>query len=206
MKHIAMLLSALVLLAAVSACTPEEDGVSDIVQQDAASSAESRRDIPEGAIADASGDFVYEGKLMQVGDDENGYIQVPLGFVAFQEEDVEGLLQYSDATGQNVVTLDHNDGIDYTSAANSMMNYMQQNEELQDVQGALVTCGGYNAYQIYGRYADGFIIVVWLIEDPAHPENSYYLAIEFDNDHQYLVACSSTFETVDDHSGAGQTS
>ncbi|MBQ8928520.1 MAG: hypothetical protein IJ055_09670 [Oscillospiraceae bacterium] len=203
MKQFICLLACLLLVTAAAGCTQESDGISDLMQQESAADAQETREIPEGAIADASGDFVYEGKLMQVGDEENGYIQVPLGYVAFQEEDVEGLLQYSDVSGQNVVTLDHNSGIDYTSAANSMMAYMQQNEELSDVQGGIVTCGGYNAYQIYGRYADGFIIVVWLIEDPAHQENSYYLAIEFDQEHQYLVACSSTFETVDDHNAAG---
>ncbi|MBQ4466068.1 MAG: hypothetical protein II916_08920 [Oscillospiraceae bacterium] len=153
-------------------------------------------------ITDESGDFVYEGKLQQIGDDENGYIQVPLGYLRFQDEDVDGLTQYCDTSGKNIVTLDHYVGTDYYTAAQNLHAYMESQSDLEGLTGATVHPAGYNAYQIYGHYTDGFFIVAWLIEDPAHPEDTYYLAIEFDNDHSYLMACSSTFQTVEDHQKA----
>lgn len=154
-------------------------------------------DVPEGALVDESGDFVFTGKLQQIGDDENGYIQVPLGYVPFQEEGVEGLTQYSDVTGTNIFTLEHYDGLPYQTAAENMRSYVQQDETLEDVQGATVQIAGNPALQLYGRYTDGIFVVIWFIEDPADTNSSYYLAIEFDAEHTDIVACSSTFQTVD---------
>lgn len=151
-------------------------------------------------ISDDSGEFVYTGKLQPVGDDENGYIQVPLGYLPFQDEDVEGLTQYCDTTGKNIVTLDRYDNIDYQTVANNLRGYMETQENIDDLNGATVTVAGYNALQLYGHYTDGFFLVAWIIQDPAHPDDrTYYLAMEFDADHQYLMACSSTFRTVEDH-------
>ena len=156
-------------------------------------------EVPEGALVDQSGDFVYDGKLQQIGDDENGYLKVPLGYLPFQDEDVQGLTQYSDATGKNIFTLEHY-SMPYQLAAENMRSYLSQQETVQDIQGASVPVAGYNALQLYGHYSDGYYIVIWFIEDPAAPESSsYYLAIEFDTDHQNLIACSASFLTVEDY-------
>ncbi|MCR4646889.1 MAG: hypothetical protein K5695_16035 [Oscillospiraceae bacterium] len=161
--------------------------------------------IPEGALVDQSGDFVYAGKLQQIGDDENGYMKVPLGYLPFQDEDVEGLTQYSDTTGKNILTLEHYT-IPYQDAANNMLSYLQSENVIQDVQGATVQVAGYNSLQLYGHYDDGYYIVIWFIEDPADPEgSSYYMAIEFDSDHKEIVACSSSFQTVEDHHKAEES-
>ena len=159
-------------------------------------------EVPEGAITDDGGEFVYSGQLMQVGDDENGYLQVPADFVLFQDEDVEGLTQYSDTTGKNIFTLDFYEGLNYQTAAENLRSYMSTQEDLEGLTGAQVTVGGYPALQIYGHYTDGYFIVTWLIEDTADPENCYYLALEFDNDHQYMMACSSTFQIPEDFHAA----
>lgn len=153
----------------------------------------------DAQITDESGDFVYEGKLQQVGDDENGYIQVPLGYLPFQDEDVEGLLQYSDATGSNIVTLDYYKGTDYQTGANNLHAYLESQENVEGLTGAQVSPAGYKALQVYGHYTDGYFLVAWMIEDPADPTSSYYMAMEFDNAHSYLMACSSTFRTVEDY-------
>lgn len=164
--------------------------------------AETASALPEGAIVDYSGDFVYDGALIQVGDDENGYIQVPMGFIRFQDEDVEGLTQYSDPTGKNIVTLEQYDGISYTTAAESLRSYLASDENIEDMQGATVEVAGYNALQLYGHYTDGYFIVTWFIENPADSGSSYYLAMEFDSDHSYIMACSSTFQTVEDYNAS----
>lgn len=156
-------------------------------------------EIPEGAIVDNSGEFYYDGQLMQIGDDENGYIQVPLGFVQFQDVDVEGLTQYSDSTGRNIITLERYDGINYKTVAENLRSFLASDETVDDLQGSTVQVAGYDALRIYGHYTDGYAIVIWFIEDPADTDSSYYLAMEFDSEHYYLIACSSTFQTVEDH-------
>lgn len=162
--------------------------------------ANAARSSDEQTITDASGDFTYTGALFQGGDDENGYIKVPDGFVNFVDVDHSGLTQYSDATRNNIFTLNHYDGIDYRTAANNIRAHKESETDLDSLEGATVSIADYHALQLYGRYNDGTYIVTWLIEDPDDPDNStYYLAMEFDSDHQYMVACSSTFETVADH-------
>ncbi len=189
----------------MTACDPQErTEIGDPISVAEATEDTTRREIPEGAIADESGDFVYTGKLQQVGDDENGYIMVPLGFIPFQEDGVEGLTQYSSTTGSTIITLERYADVDYETAANSIRYYMAENEEIDGLTGATVTVNGYNALQLYCVYpADGVYQVVWLIEDPENPAvSSYYLAMEFTNDNRDIIACSSTFQTPADYAAS----
>ena len=156
-------------------------------------------EIPEGAIADESGDFVYYGELKQIGDDEHGYIQIPADFVNFQDVTTDVFLQASDTTGKNIFSLNYYPDVDYATAAESMRAQMESTEGAEGVTGAKVSPNGYDAYQIYCHYTDGMFLVMWLIKDPANPSSCYYLAIEFDSDHQYIMACSSTFQTKEDY-------
>ena len=151
-------------------------------------------------ITDVSGDFSYTGTLFQGGDDKNGYIKVPTDFVNFVDLDRNGLTQYSDATRKNIITLAHHEGIDYKTAADNLRAKKEKETDLKNVKGATVTIADYRALQIYGRYDDGIYVVDWFIEDPADPDNStYFLAMEFDAEHDYILACSSTFQTIADH-------
>ena len=176
-------------------------------EADTAASAETETlpEIPEGAIVDESGTFIYTGLLAQGGDDENGYIQIPLGYVKFQEEGVDGLTQYSDVTGTNVITLDYYEGIDYETAANSLYYYMSEEESAEGLTGATVPINGYNSLQLYCHYSDdNKFLVTWLIQDPADTASCYYLAIEFINEDSDIMACSSTFQTVEDYHNSQQ--
>ena len=161
--------------------------------------------IPEGAITDDEGKFAFTGKTQQVGDDDHGYLQVPLGYLPFQEEGVDGLVQYSDSTGTNILTLQHYADMDYSTAAQSMFAYMQSNEDVEGLTGATVTAGGYDALQIYGHYKDGYFLVIWFIDDPSSESGCYYLAIEFDGEHQDLIALSSTFQNPADFHASGKS-
>ncbi len=160
--------------------------------------------IPEGAITDESGTFYYAGPLQQFGDAQNGYIQLPLGFAAFQAEGVEGsegVTQYTNASGTNLVTLDRYN-VDYATSATTLRYYMEEDENVEGLTGASVKINGYTALQIYCHYkADNTFMVAWCIEDPADPASSYYLAIQFTNEDSSVMACSSTFQTVDDFTG-----
>ncbi len=167
---------------------------------DAAVTSTGSKEIPEGAIADESGDFVYTGELKQGGDDENGYIKIPATYVSFQEVDVEGLTQYSDPTGTNIVTLDFYEGIDYETASENLYSYMLEDTTMEGLTGAIVTINGYKARQLYCYYPDdGKFLVTWLIQEPTNTANTYYLAIEFTNEGSEVMACSSTFQTPKDY-------
>lgn len=157
-------------------------------------------EVPEGAIVDESGTFVYTGPLRQGGDDENGYIKVPLSYVSFREEGVEGLTQFSNMAGTTVITLDRYEGYHYELIANNMRYYLSEDENVEGLTGAKVKINGYNSLQLYCHYKnDGKYLVAWAIEDPANTEDCYYLAIEFPEDDKSVVACSSTFQTIADY-------
>ncbi len=209
MKKLMILSLCAVLALGMTACETESGSETESAGSMAESSAESADEtttlpeVPEGAIADESGSFVYTGPLQQGGDDENGYIKVPLGYVSFQEEGVEGLTQYSDITGTNVITLDYYEGVNYQDGANSLYYYMSQEETVEGLTGATVDVNGYHSLQLYAHYTDdNKFLVTWMIEDPADPASSYYLAIEFLNDDADIMACSSTFQTVEDYHAA----
>ena len=173
-------------------------GTKDTATTAAAATSAASDDVQ--TITDVSGDFSYTGTLFQGGDDKNGYIKIPTGFVTFVDTNTSGNTQYSDATGKNIFTLRHMEGVDYKAAADSIRYGMEKNGEVKDLVGATVSIADYHALQLYGRYPDGIYVVIWLIEDPADSaKSSYYLAMEFDSEHDYMIACSSTFETVADH-------
>ncbi len=150
-------------------------------------------------IYDDSGEFAYAGELREIGDADSGYIMVPSDFVRVRNGDI---LQYCDPTGNNIVTLDHYDDIDYETAAQNVSSFLASNKELSGVSAAVLTVGGYDCIQLHGSYEDGVFAVIWVISDPSDETSCYYLSFEFDPEHQYLMACSSTFMTVHDHDGA----
>ena len=155
----------------------------------------------EQTITDASGKYSYTGTLIQGGDDKNGYLMIPTGFHNFIDFDSSGrATQYSDATRNNIFTLSHHEGADYKELAENLKANKEGKPGVKDIKSSAVTIAGYHAVQLYQYYDDGIDVATWFIEDPADPDNStYYLAIEFDSDHDYLLACSSTFQTIEDH-------
>ncbi len=199
-KHLVLTIL-MVLTLSMTACGDGRTSGTETSRNDSAPIAtETLPEVPEGAIVDASGTFVYTGPLRQGGDDENGYIKIPLGFVNFQEEGVEGLTQYSDMTGDTVITLDRYEGYNYEVIANNMRYYLSEEENVEGLTGAKVTINGYQSLQIYCHYKnDGKYLIAWAIEDPANPADCYYLAIEFVGEDKNVVACSSTFQTVADY-------
>lgn len=205
-KYLAYTLCA-VLAVSMTGCGGKDSDKSVLEQQaiiPAVTESGAKQEIPEGAITDESGTFYYAGPLQQFGDSQNGYIQLPLGFAPFQAEGVEnseGVTQYTNASGTNLVTLDRYN-VDYATSATTLRYYMEEDENVEGLTGASVTINGYTALQIYCHYkADNTFMVAWCIEDPADPKSSYYLAIQFTNEDSAVMACSSTFQTVDDFTG-----
>ena len=204
MKNKLFVLISIFALTLTGCSAGQSDGVSVMNQGQSlegnASVEATKPEVPEGAITDDAGNFVYEGKLQPVGDDENGYMQVPLGYPPFQEEGTEGLTQYADATGTNIFTLDYYENMSMTMAAENMRYYMESQENIEGLQGSVTTVNGYNARQLYCHFTDANLFwIIWLIEDPDNPDNSYHLSLQCDPEHQNLIACSSTFQTVNDY-------
>ena len=162
-------------------------------------------EVPEGAIVDESGDFVYTGKLQPIGNDEIGYMKIPLGYTKVESEDdvalsiFTGMVQYCDATGVNMITLGHYEGISYQVLAENRRYALEEQEEISGLSGSIVTVAGYNALQLYCYHTDGIFLTTWMIEDPKNSEDCYFMEFEFDFDHQNILACSSTFQSVEDY-------
>lgn len=156
----------------------------------------------KGGITDGSGNFTYTGDLQQIGDEENGYMQVPADYIPFQEEGVEGMVQYADKDGSHIVTLDFYEDMDYLSTASSMYAYLEQEGQIQGLAYAVAEVNGYPAYQVYGYYDDGTVMVLWFIQDTKHTEDCYYVGFEYNGESDFL-ACSSTFLTRDDYQEGG---
>ena len=152
-------------------------------------------------IVDETGDFVYEGGLIPVGDDNYGYMRVPVGYIYSETSAREqGVLRFTDATGYGRITLKRIKGMDYITAANKLYLGIQDQNGLENLTGATMHPSGYNAKQIYGvNVKDGYFFVAWIIEDPAYPSDCYYLSLEFDEAHKPLMALSSTFCTVEEY-------
>ena len=151
-------------------------------------------------ITDESGSFTYTGALRQIGDDEHGYIKVPADFVNFQDVGVDNLVQASDKSGKNIITIAHRTGADYRTLADGMRAGLENQSDTENITGATVSPNGYEALQVYCHYkSDNMFLVTWAIKDPADEKSSYYMSIEFDNAHQNIRACSSTFQTREDY-------
>ena len=176
--------------------TPPEFDASDGSGEDSGHNAA----VSDGTIKDESGEFTYSGALRQIGDDAHGYIRVPANFVNYKDVDVDDLVQASDQTGKNIVTVTHYASIDYETLANSMRAQLESDTKATGLTGAKVAPNGYEGLQVYCYYPDDkMFLVAWAVKDPADEKGSYFLTLEFDSDHQYLMACSSTLQTPEDY-------
>ncbi|MBD5143904.1 MAG: hypothetical protein HDT22_09915 [Ruminococcus sp.] len=195
----------IIMLFCTGCSAEKKDNISVLNSNQSIESTEeaTKPEVPEGAIVDESGDFVYAGKLQPIGNDETGYMQVPLGYTEVQSEDVlstfSGMVQYCDATGVNMITLGHYEDISYQVLAENRRYALEEQEEIEGLSGAIVTVAGYSALQLYCHHTDGIFFTTWIIEDPKNSENCYFMEFEFDADHQNILACSSTFQTIQDY-------
>lgn len=204
MKRKLLKTGVMIMLLCCAGCSTEtqSDGMSILNGGQSVGSTEeaTKPEVPEGAIVDESGDFVYAGKLQPIGNDETGYMQVPLGYTPVQaEEEIPGMMQYCDATGTNMITLGHYEGISYQVLAENRRYSLEEQEEIEGLTGAMVTVAGYPALELYCHHTDGIFLTAWMIEDAENPENCYFMEFEFDAEHQNILACSSTFQSIQDY-------
>ena len=205
MKYKLKLAILMILLFCTGCSTENNNDISILNRNQSVDATEeaTKPEVPEGAIVDESGDFVYAGKLQPIGNSETGYMQIPLGYTEVQSEDVlntfSGMVQYCDATGVNMITLGHYEDISYQVLAENRRYALEEQEEIEGLSGSIVTVAGYHALQLYCHHTDGIFLTSWMIEDPKNSEDCYFMEFEFDSDHQNILACSSTFQTVQDY-------
>lgn len=134
----------------------------------------------------------------RIGDEIFGYVDVPSNFKPFTN-DVEievPNLQYSDITGNNIVTLQYYDGsmADAKTFAQTLSSIILNDPEVDEesVTGATVTLDGITAYQLYCYYPSyDRYLVTWCFDDT---DDGYlhYVSVEFTPENYYL------FEMVED--------
>ena len=184
MKKMMMVCCTALMLMAFAGCQSNEvakTGVSGKQSSEASEMNASGNQTDETAKTNTSGN-------QRVGSEKTGYVDVPEDFLTFVNDvDLgEGVIQYSDVAGKNIVTLQYFDAsaIDAEAAASSM--YMQfANDTLVDQESltaAMVTIDDCEAYQVYCYYpSDGVYVVTWSFDSP-EDDYTHYVAVEFTED------------------------
>ena len=129
------------------------------------------------------------GDTQRIGTAEYGFVNVPADYIPFT--DVEGGtdLQYSDATGTSIITLnvfdlesvpeDQRDSFSLYDAAQTVASNIDAGGP-EDLQGATVELADRTAYQVYAFYEDGTFLVTWVVDDPEGI--IHYVAVEGPDD------------------------
>lgn len=116
-------------------------------------------------------------EFQRVGAENYGYIDIPSDWVEFNEigmADAE-MLQYSDITGQSVITMQYFEGVEAETGASNVYAALEGN--CDGLTAAMVEIGGYEAYQVYCFYPDtAEFLVCWLFD--GDDGFAHYIAIE----------------------------
>ena len=151
-------------------------------------------------------DKVDLSDMQQIGEDGYGYVHVPKDWVKFHDSATDGAgFQYADPSTYNVVTL-----FSYTAedlgveklddqaaeqAANSYAYNIEQQGTFDNLTGAMVEIGGYEAYQVYGTLkSDGKILCAWIFKTEKS-DKVYLVSLEGDREtfFQVLPAIEETW-------------
>ena len=131
--------------------------------------------------------------MQQIGEDGYGYVYVPSDWIKFHDIATGGAgYQYADPSTYNVVTL-----YSYTAedlgvtaidsdaveqAANSYAYNIEQQGTFDNLTGAMVEIGGYEAYQVYGTLkSDGKILCAWIFRTEKS-DKVYLVSLEGDKE------------------------
>lgn len=137
-------------------------------------------ETPPAGIEDTAGNL--SGMETQtIGNDELGYVTLPGDWLEFRDLNGAADLQYSNPAGTSIVSLNIFDLSSLTEeqraeftaqdAADNVWYNLEQSE-VEDINGATVTLGGYQAFEIYGQFLSEdhdlpSAIVCWIFEDGA---------------------------------------
>ena len=136
--------------------------------------------------------------MQQIGEDGYGYVYVPSDWIKFHDIATGGAsYQYADPSTYNVVTLYsytaedlgvtaiNSDAVE--QAANSYAYNIEQQGTFDNLTGAMVEIGGYEAYQVYGTLkSDGKILCAWIFRTEKS-DKVYLVSLEGDRETFYNV-------------------
>lgn len=134
--------------------------------------------IPDITVPEYTAPELDLGRDTQtIGDSRVGYMEIPADFVEFQDVEGGNDLQYSDKSGTIIYTMNVIDAdIDAEQAGQNLAAHLQE-EGAQDITGATVTVGSYDAKQVYCYYDDvDKYLVIDLIP---YGGKIYYVSAEF---------------------------
>jgi hypothetical protein len=154
----------LVLAASLAACSNQQE---QTVEKAAKATEQKKQENTSG------GDKPEEktetpDNMKKVGQEGYGYVNVPADWVKFNDVNANTSYQVSSRDGKQIVSIDvfKDAGQDATleTYGNIVASNMEKNGG-QDVEGATVTLGSYQALQIYGKYYDGTaMLVAWVFK------------------------------------------
>ena len=135
--------------------------------------------------------LVVDGKaagIARVGSPETGYVDVPDTWGPFTDADFPDLLQYSDPSGQNIITFnaytpadlgievaDMNEGAQIL--ASNVLWTNEQDASVVSSEGYIDTVGGIDCYLVVAEYEDGSEFDIYCIPGE---DSIIYIAIEGD--------------------------
>lgn len=134
----------------------------------------------EDTIAPDTTETQELGDTKTMGSPECGYIDVPADWVRFVEADgiegTEASYQTASADATSIVTMCVYNDLDPYTAASNMYTGISGEEDVLEVVSAMATIGGYEAYQVYAAYEDGFFVTYFFDTGDG---KCRYVAIEF---------------------------
>lgn len=151
--------------------------------------------------SDSSSEYSFSLRdTKRIGSAEHGYVDVPKEWVKFTDLDGDGsALQYSDLSGQNIVTLNSytketsniEEGEEFSAKtiAERIYGHEEEQEEVTDLWGEKTTVVGHETYKINVTFESDKILVCWLFKVD---EKVYF--VSFEGDEQFLPAFTQYIE------------
>ena len=135
-----------------------------------------------------------EVKHNYVGTKDFGYVDVPTDWIRVNNADDNKIFQYSDPTGQYVVSLKAylTESVKAYSYASSIYNGLQNEGVIEDLAAAMTTVKEFEAYQVYGYYRQyNKDLIIWVFEDGQG--KTHYLSLEGGDDIEKYLGIIETF-------------
>lgn len=133
--------------------------------------------------------YLGYGDLKTMGDSICGYVDVPSEWVVFQEiggiDGADYYYQMSNPTGTAIITMcAYDNQTSAEEAAIAIYDSLEAEGVAEDLQGATVTIGNYEAKQVYCKY-DGIYLVTYSFR--AEDDRLHYVAVEMPEDSINIV-------------------
>ena len=134
------------------------------------------------------------GEIQRVGSSEYGYVDIPKSWVPFKDPRGGNVIQYSDGTNINIITLTSipreranlKDGDTYNAEliANRIYYSWKKNENIEKLWGSKSWVSGNESYQVNLITKSGKILVTWIFQKD---DTVYKVSLEGDRETLLLL-------------------